>query len=47
VSTFWNNTTEVNQARILENYRKIPLAFTINNWQYDSQVKFITMGEKL
>ncbi|HEC45091.1 MAG TPA: DUF5050 domain-containing protein, partial [Bacteroides sp.] len=37
-------TSEANQAQIIENYGKIPLSFTINNGQYDPQVKFTTRG---
>ena len=37
-------TSEANQAQIIENYGKIPLAFTKNNGQYDPQVKFTTRG---
>ena len=39
-----SNIAEVNQPQLLENYGKIPLAFTINNGQYDPQVKFTTRG---
>ena len=35
---------QANKARIIENYGKIPLAFTLNQGQVDSQVKFTTQG---
>ena len=31
-------------ARVLENYGRIPLAFTVNEGQTDSRVKFTTSG---
>ncbi|MFC1528746.1 hypothetical protein ACFL5B_02430 [Candidatus Latescibacterota bacterium] len=36
--------SEANNARIIENYGKIPLSFTTNQGQYDPQVKFTTHG---
>ncbi|MFC1508289.1 SBBP repeat-containing protein [Candidatus Omnitrophota bacterium] len=39
-----SENTEANKAQIIENYGKIPLSFTINNGQYDPQVKFTTRG---
>ena len=33
-----------NKTKILENYGKIPLVFTVNKGQVDSQVKFTTQG---
>ncbi|MFC1551921.1 SBBP repeat-containing protein [Candidatus Latescibacterota bacterium] len=41
---FSANQVEANKSKILQNYGKIPLAFTINKGQYDSQVKFTTRG---
>ena len=35
---------DANKAQIIENYGRIPLAFTLNNGQYDPQVKFTTRG---
>ena len=37
-------TAEANKAQIMENYGKIPLAFTMNQGQVDSQVKFTSRG---
>ena len=36
---------EAKKAGILMNYDKIPLAFTINNGQFDSKVKFVTRSD--
>jgi len=41
---FCRISASADQARIIENYGKIPLSFTINNGQYDPQVKFVTRG---
>ncbi|MFC1693429.1 hypothetical protein ACFL1R_07985 [Candidatus Latescibacterota bacterium] len=41
---FVSTYSAANQTHIIENYGKIPLAFTINNGQNDPQVKFITRG---
>jgi len=35
---------DANKAQIIENYGKIPLSFTANQGQFDSQVKFTTRG---
>lgn len=35
---------EANKAQLIENFGKIPLSFTINEGQYDPQVKFVTRG---
>ena len=43
-ATFISEQSEANNACIVENYGKIPLSFTINNGQYDPQVKFTTHG---
>ena len=43
-STFATAAVQANQATIIEQYGKIPLAFTINNGQYDPHVKFTTRG---
>ncbi len=41
---FCNKSAEANQPQILENYGKIPLAFTINKDKCDLLVKFTTNG---
>jgi len=38
------SNVQANKAQILENYGNIPLAFTLNQGQVDSQVKFTTSG---
>ncbi len=40
----WCHETEADNARIIENYGKIPLAFTLNQGQLDSTVRFTTNG---
>ena len=35
---------QADRTQILDNYGKIPLSFTINNGQYDPQVKLTTRG---
>ena len=40
----WCNEAEADNARIIENYGKIPLAFTLNQGQLDSKVRFTTNG---
>ena len=44
VLPFHLTSAHANQHRILQSYGKVPLAFTINNGQYDPQVKFTTRG---
>ncbi|MFC1693892.1 hypothetical protein ACFL1R_10335 [Candidatus Latescibacterota bacterium] len=41
---FVSTYSVANQAHIIENYGKIPLAFTVNQGQFDPQVKFTTRG---
>ena len=40
----WCNEAVADNVRIIENYGKIPLAFTLNQGQLDSNVKFTTSG---
>ena len=44
ISFFWCGKAAADNARIIENYGKIPLAFTLNQGQLDSNVKFTTSG---
>ncbi|MHB9027595.1 MAG: DUF7948 domain-containing protein, partial [Candidatus Latescibacterota bacterium] len=46
LAIFFLNGAPVNAdtSRVLESYGKIPLAFTLNEGQIDSQVKFTTSG---
>ena len=41
---FLNNGAEAVTTRIMRNYGNIPLAFTVNEGQVDSQVKFTAHG---
>ncbi len=43
-ASFLSALSEANNSRIIENYGKIPLSFTINKGHYDQQVKFTTRG---
>lgn len=43
-STLCFEIANADNAQILENYGKIPLAFTMNQGQVDSQVKFTSQG---
>ena len=44
VCFLWCNETVADNARIIENYGKIPLAFTLNQGQLDPNVNFTTSG---